>query len=227
MSSAVGENKTIAIMQPYFFPYPGYFELIKSVDLFVVLEDVQFPRRGWVHRNRFRNKSTLEVEWWGLPLKKGPQATTMISDLVFDPSRETQFRESASRLLFHSHSAKLNSNFPNLFELSRFSVVEYLVEHLENTKKYLSITTPYLMSSEIPNQEKLTGGNRLIQICKELGASSYINAPGGKELYDPEDFLKEGINLQFMNDFKGINLSILDQLFEKDISFIPENTQMR
>ncbi len=220
MSSAAGENKTIAIMQPYFFPYPGYFELINSVDLFVVLEDVQFPRRGWVHRNRFRNKTSLEVEWWGLPLKKGPQATTMISDLVFDLSRETHFRESANRLLFNSHLATLESNFPSLFELSKFSVVEYLVEQLENTKKYLSITTPYFMSSKIPNEQKLTGGSRLIQICKELGATSYINAPGGKELYDSEDFLSEGIELQFMNDFKGSNLSILDQLFEKDFNFL-------
>jgi hypothetical protein len=220
MSSAASEHKTIAIMQPYFFPYPGYFEIIKSVDLFVVLEDVQFPRRGWVHRNRFRNKTSLAVEWWGLPLKKGPQATTMISDLVFDLSRETHFRESANRLLFNSHSTTLNSNFPNLFELSKFSVVEYLVEQLENTKKFLSITTPYFMSSKIPNEQKLTGGSRLIQICKELGATSYINAPGGKELYDPEDFLSEGINLQFMNDFKGNYLSILDQLFEKDFNFL-------
>lgn len=223
MSSAMGENKTIAIMQPYFFPYPGYFELIESVDVFVVLEDVQFPRRGWVHRNRFRNKTSLEVEWWGLPLKKGPQASTMISDLVFDLSRETHFRESANRLLFNSHSASINSHFPNLFELSRFSVVEYLVEHLENTKRYLSITTPYLMSSEIPNEKKLTGGSRLIQICKELGASSYINAPGGKELYDSKEFLSEGISLQFMEDFKGNNLSILDQLFEKDFDFLKKS----
>ncbi len=223
MSSAAGENKTIAIMQPYFFPYPGYFELIKSVDLFVVLEDVQFPRRGWVHRNRFRNKTSLEVEWWGLPLKKGPQASTMISDLVFDLSRQTHFRESANRLLFNSHSASIDSQFPNLFELSRFSVVEYLVENLENTKRYLSITTPFLMSSEIPNDKKLTGGSRLIQICKELGASSYINAPGGKELYDSKDFLSEGISLQFMEDFKGNNLSILDQLFEKDFDFLKKS----
>jgi hypothetical protein len=218
MSFAEGENKTIAIMQPYFFPYPGYFELIQSVDLFVVLEDVQFPRRGWVHRNRFRNKTSLEVEWWGLPLKKAPQTTTMISDLMFDLSRENQFRESANRLLFNSHSAILDSQFPDLFELSKFSVVDYLVEQLENTKRYLSITTPYLMSSEIPNQKKLTGGNRLIQICKELGASSYINAPGGRELYSSEDFLSEGIDLQFMKDFKGSSLSILDQLFEEDIN---------
>ena len=223
MSSAMGENKTIAIMQPYFFPYPGYFELIESVDLFVVLEDVQFPRRGWVHRNRFRNKTSLEVEWWGLPLKKGPQASTMISDLVFDLSRENHFRESANRLLFNSHSTSIKSHFPNLFELSRFSVVEYLVENLENTKRYLSITTPYLMSSEIPNEKKLTGGSRLIQICKELGASSYINAPGGKELYDSKDFVSEGINLQFMNDFKGNNLSILDQLFDKDFNFLKKS----
>lgn len=75
------------------------------------------------------------------------------------------------------------------------------------------------MSSEIPNKKKLTGGSRLIQICKELGASSYVNAPGGKELYDSKDFVSEGINLQFMNDFKGNNLSILDQLFDKDFNF--------
>jgi len=220
MSSDVVENKTIAIMQPYFFPYPGYFELVNSVDLFVVLEDAQFPRRGWVHRNRFRNKTSLEVEWWGLPLRKGPQATTMISDLEFDLSRESHFKESANRLLFISHSATLSSQFPSLFELSKFSVVEYLVEQMENTKRYLSISTPYLMSSEIPNYKKLTGGSRLIQICKELGASTYLNAPGGRELYDSNNFLSEGINLQFMKDFEGNSLSILDQLFEKDFNFL-------
>ncbi len=215
-----GKDKTIAIMQPYFFPYLGYFELIKSVDLFVILEDVQFPRRGWVHRNRFRNKTSLEVEWWGLPLKKGPQETTMISDLVFDLSRETHFSESARHLLFNSHSTLLENNFPTLYELSRFSVVDYLVDQLENTKNYLSIDTPFLRSSEIPNNKNLRGGMRLIQICKELGASTYLNAPGGKDLYDPKDFLSEGIRLKFMNDFKGANLSILDQIFEKDFDFL-------
>jgi hypothetical protein len=74
---------TIAIMQPYFFPYAGYFRLLAASDLFVIYDCVQFPRRGWVHRNKLLDASG-EARWLTLPLEKAPQSV-LIQDLRFPP----------------------------------------------------------------------------------------------------------------------------------------------
>src|SRR5277367_4669735 len=80
---AVLSSSTVAIMQPYFFPYAGYFRLFAASDLFVIYDCVQFPRRGWVHRNRLIDVAGIE-RWLTLPLEKAPQSA-LIRDLRFPP----------------------------------------------------------------------------------------------------------------------------------------------
>jgi hypothetical protein len=98
LGSLVNETrKSIAVMQPYFFPYAGYFQLFHKTDTFVILDCVQFPRRGWVHRNQF-TKLDGSVDWLTLPIRKCPQET-LIKDLEFDlDQRHSDFTESMSKL---------------------------------------------------------------------------------------------------------------------------------
>ena len=208
---------TIAIMQPYFFPYPGYFELPAQVDLFVLFDDVQFPRRGWVHRNKFHLKDSKESDWWGLPIKKGPQASTLISDLRFDDERITDFQNKFDRFELSRKKEYLDQLFPSLFELRDQTVLEYLHNQIQVVCNYLKIETKIIKSSEIPNPRKLQSENRIIQICNSLGASNYLNASGGQSLYEPQNFSREGINLNFLPEFEGNKISVLEQIAFKNI----------
>ena len=89
-------TSTIAIMQPYFIPYAGYFRLFAASDLFVIYDCVQFPRQGWVHRNRLVDTSGKE-RWLTLPLAKAPQQV-LIRDLRFAPNAESEFLDRLTAL---------------------------------------------------------------------------------------------------------------------------------
>ena len=212
MSVFEDSYNTISIMQPYFFPYPGYFELPARADLFILFDDVQFPRRGWVHRNKFHMKDSQETDWWGLPLIKSPQATTLISDLRFDVERITEFQNKFDRFEVSKMRQSVKELFPSLFELTDRTVLGYLGDQIRDVCAYLEINTKIIKSSDIPNFERVNGENRIIQICKALGAKSYLNASGGVGLYSPEKFLKNGIELKFLPTYVGNTESILEQI---------------
>ena len=91
----MASNLTVGVMQPYWAPYLGYFRLMHAVDVFVVLDDVQFPRRGFVHRNKFR-KQNLSEDWVTLPILKASQKT-LISELEFHPDADSLIEKQTSR----------------------------------------------------------------------------------------------------------------------------------
>lgn len=212
MSVFNGSYNTISIMQPYFFPYPGYFELPAQVDLFVLFDDVQFPRRGWVHRNQFHRIGSQEIDWWGLPLLKTPQETTMINILQFDYKRKDEFTKKFKSLEVSQMEVSINQIFPTLFDLASRTVVNYLSDQIRDVCKYLKIDTKIIKSSDIANPEKLNGEERIIQICNVLGANDYLNASGGVSLYNPEKFQQNGIKLKFLPEYAGNKVSILEQI---------------
>ena len=216
--SVFPENyNTIAIMQPYFFPYPGYFELPAKADLFVLLDDVQFPRRGWVHRNKFHLKDSMESDWWGLPIKKSPQTSTLISDLRFDDERISEYQNKFNRFELSKMKDSITQLFPSLFKLRNYTVLEYLDIQIQDICNHLKIETKIIKSSDIPNPTKLQSEDRIIQICKSLGAKNYLNASGGRGLYEPRNFSREGIELNFLPEYMGNKISILEQIALKSI----------
>ncbi len=120
----------ISIMQPYFFPYAGYFRLFAASDIFVVLDCVQFPRRGWVHRNKLSN-SNVQPQWLTLPLMKGDRDTTRICTLEFLDDAPLLFNEQMRKF---PSLTNIDLKEPQLASiLSDFSVtpVQYLVRGLE------------------------------------------------------------------------------------------------
>ena len=203
----------VAIMQPYFVPYAGYFRLFSTADLFVIYDCVQFPRRGWVHRNRF-----LEGEkenWVTLPLEKCSR-DTLIKDLRFRSEASSWFDDLVKRYAF---LAKVGS-----FKAwnQRDTLVDYLEKSLGDLCRDLAIPFDTLRSSELPIRPELRGQDRILEICRQVGAKEYINLSGGADLYDASQFKDCGIDLRFLKPYQGSYESILARVYKEPLDLIRE-----
>lgn len=207
----------VAIMQPYFFPYLGYFRLLSQVDTFVVLDTVQFPRSGWVHRNQFSKKRSGEPGWWNIPLIKQPVASTMIEQLLFDFEHLKDFEEKYTSLEISNHKETLEL-FPQLLSLKEFRVIEYLQWGIQTVSEILGLKPKIVLASSLENRNGLRGENRIISICQALSATEYLNAPGGKGLYSQENFTKAGIELNILSPFMGNHKSVLERIVTENLS---------
>lgn len=209
----------VAVMQPYFFPYAGYFRLFAAADIFVVFDCVQFPRRGWVHRNQLIDQSG-QVRWLTLPLVKGSRDTTRICDLTFPADAQTSLSEQLR--CFPSISIIRRDHELLLREILDFarSPVQYLVSTLQYVTGLLGITRPILLSSAFGIPAELKAQDRIIEITKRVGGGYYINAPGGRSLYDPETFKKAGISLNILPEYVGSHLSVIERLAYESIDSV-------
>lgn len=211
----------IAIMQPYFFPYIGYFQLMNAVDEFVIYDNIEFTKKGWINRNRILvdGKDTYIT----LPLKKD-------SDYLHVKERYlaeiwlTERKKMLNRIIeSYRKSPYFNNVYPKIeqcFLFEEINLFKFIFNSINVIKEYLDISTSLIVSSTIPIDHQLKAENKVVGICKSRIADSYINPIGGTELYNKNDFKKEGINLfflktgdikykQFHNDFVPF-LSIID-----------------
>ena len=205
---------TVAIMQPYFLPYTGYFRLFAASDLFVIYDCVQFPRRGWVHRNRLVDASGA-VRWLTLPLERAPQ-NVLIRDLRFPPNAGRLLAERLRR--FPCVAAAPEAAGPILAALRevRESPLDYIERLLERTVTYFGIPWNVIRSSSLDVPAGLHGQDRILEIARRLGAGRYVNSYGGRHLYDPASFADAGIELHFLPDYAGPNVSILSRILQED-----------
>ena len=185
-------------MQPYFFPYIGYFQLINAVDEFVIYDNIQFTKKGWINRNRIL--VNLKDDYISLPIKKDSDylnvnqrflsdtwpidSKKMLNRILESYRKAPQFEE--AYLLFEKC---LNVEEHNLFNFIQNSLIE--------TLNYLSINTKILKSSSIEIDHQLKSEEKVLAICKAQNASTYINPIGGIELYSKERFERNGIKFQF------------------------------
>ena len=171
----------VAIMQPYFIPYAGYFRLFAAADLFVIFDCVQFPRRGWVHRNRLVDASGREC-WLTLPLAKASR-DVRISDPVFGQDAGAVLAERLQRVPLVDGLRQVAPEMAMaLLEVSG-SPVDYLERLLRVIVSYLGLRWHVLRSSTLRVPDSIRGQERIIEIARRLGAGRYINAPGGRKLY--------------------------------------------
>ena len=204
-------------MQPYLFPYIGYWQLINAVDTFVIYDDVNFIKRGYINRNNILQNQKPQL--FTLELIGASQNKKINEISVGNNSKKLlkTIKQNYSKAPF------FNDVFPLLEEILGNKVKNlprFIGISLVGISKYLNINTNFLYSSDLENDKSLKAQERLIEISKILTATDYINAIGGKELYDKEFFLKNNINLsflksteivykQFNNEFVS-NLSIID-----------------
>ena len=188
-------------MQPYFFPYIGYFNLINKTDIFVFLDNVQFNRRGWIHRNKLFNFQD-NLDWLTLPLKKKSRENTKITDLEFHQDFEKIFFKQF--LKFPKLNNLKSSNykiFKSMFDFDT-SVNEYLCRTIINTSKILGISSQFFKASDLKLEKRKDYQKNIIDIVKTFNCSEYYNLPGGIDLYDFNEFKNNKINLNFIDDDK-------------------------
>ena len=205
---------TVAIMQPYFIPYAGYFRLFAASDLFVIYDCVQFPRRGWVHRNKMLDVGGREC-WLTLPLAKMPR-DVRIRDLSFSADAGAVLEERMRRIPLLTSPTQ---PAPEILESVKGVIgapVDYLETLLREIVSYLGLRWRTIRSSSLGLADSLHGQDRIIEIARRLGATRYINSPGGRALYEPERFGEAGIELRFLDPYPGPSLSILHRILAED-----------
>jgi hypothetical protein len=204
---------TVAIMQPYFLPYAGYFRLFAASDLFVIYDCVQFPRRGWVHRNVLLDASGAE-RWLTLPLEKAPQSA-LIRDLRFPPDIGERLAERLRPFSFTRRDPASFAPILATFLKPQGTPLDYIEQLLELTVAYCGLRWQVISSSTWNVPAEIRGQNRILEIARRVGAKRYVNAPGGRDLYDPASFDKAGIKLSFLIDYTGPKASILTRMMRE------------
>ena len=223
--------KTICIMQPYIFPYIGYFQLFEVCDIFVSYDDVQYIRRGWINRNRILFNANSK--YITLPVNKAPRDTT-IDHYFFHKDIGKEKKKILSTLhQAYSKAPFSKSVYPlleDIVKVNENNVARFAENSLKKTLDYLGISVEIRRSSHLRFDKSLKGQDRIIAIVNELGGDRYVNPIGGQDLYLPAEFAANNIDLrfleckaepykQFSNEFVP-NLSIIDVLMFNSIEQI-------
>jgi len=187
----------LAIMQPYFLPYIGYFHLISAVDLFIIYDNIKYTKKGWINRNRLlqNGKDVL----FSLPLKKDSDFLDIRErKLAPDFKREkllNQIKGAYQRAPYFEYVFPLVEQIvkyedSNLFRFLHHSIIKIC--------EYLGIKTEIKVSSNIDIDHDLKNQDKVLALCEAVSANTYVNAIGGTGLYNKLDFLNKGIDLKFI-----------------------------
>ena len=208
----------LAIMQPYFFPYIGYFQLIKSVDKFIFYDDVNFIKNGWINRNRILING--KPSYFTVTLS-GASPFMLIKDVMFSDNRTKLLKTLENTYRKAPCFNETIEVLKPVFSIETSSICDLAIESVKAVTNYIGINTEFERSSETYADTKgMEKAARLKEICHRNEAYEYHNPIGGTELYFKDDFAKSSIDLkfiktddiiykQFKNDFIS-NLSIID-----------------
>lgn len=211
----------IAIMQPYIFPYIGYWQLIKAVDEFVLLDDVNYIMRGYINRNTILVNGQLYR--FTIPISKASQnKLIMHTKLNFNREQKDKFLHTI-HLAYH-RAKSYDSVMPLIEEIinnQQDDLTAYIEYSVKVISGYLNIGTKITRSSEIDKDPALKAQDRIIEICKKENADVYVNPCGGRKLYQQENFEKNDIKLYFLDpDMNNIIYSQNQNDFQSSLSII-------
>lgn len=211
----------IAIMQPYLFPYIGYFQLMYAVDEFVIYDNIEFTKKGWINRNRIliNGKDSFIT----VPLKKDSDYLD-IKDRYLAESWTIDRKKMLNRITESYRKAPYFDSIYHIIEKcilhEENNLFNFLLNSLNVIKEYLGIKTNLVISSSVPIDHSLKSKEKVIAICKARNSFIYLNPIGGLQLYNKIDFKSEGIDLLFLkaneHSYKQFNntfvpwLSIID-----------------
>ncbi len=212
----------VGIMQPYFWPYLGYFQLIGAVDKFVIYDDIQYTKKGWINRNRYLCNG--EAKYFSIALEKDSDFLDVCQRRVaksFDKKKiENQIYMAYKKAPYFEIVYPI---FYDCVEQEEENLFKYILYSVKRLVAYLGINTELIISSDLHIAKDLKGKDKVIKICQQLDATQYINPIGGVALYDKAEFEDKGLTLsflqmedslcyrQFQNEFIS-SLSILDVL---------------
>ena len=224
----------LAIMQPYFLPYLGYWQLLNAVDAFVLYDNIKYTKKGWINRNRILSHGKIETV--SLPLTKSSDF-----DQIFQKKLVPNFSEESDKLKRKIVAAYAKApcfiDGQSLFEASTprhtHNLFEFLIFSIKAVAQILGIQTQIIPSSKLPLNHELKGQERVLEICKYFETDTYINPPGGRSLYSHLEFKTHGIELLFLDPkikpYSQLevcefieNLSILDICMNKNLECVQE-----
>lgn len=222
----------IGIMQPYFMPYIGYWQLINAVDKFVILDDVNYIMRGYINRNSILLNG--KPYRFTIPVEKASQ-NKLINETVLSFTQKNKMDFLKTICNAYRKAPYFEDVMPLLTEVvnnAEADLTGFIQFSIEKVMAYLDIETEIFISSKLEKDNTLKAQKRIIEICKQLDADTYINPCGGRALYSHSDFEKEGIELFFLEtkkegvvynqnqDYFVENLSIVDVMMNNDIRYI-------
>jgi len=222
----------LAIMQPYFFPYIGYFQLMAAVDHFLIHDDVQWIKGGWINRNRISVHGREQM--LTLPVESGGNNGLICHrKLAADFDRQ---RERMLRLIREAYQRA--PQFDSVFDLvhsimhhTTLNACDLIVNSLHQTASHIGIPTPLSRSSELATDDSLKAEDRVLELCRLCGADHYINPVGGVELYSRQRFEERGIRLSFLqpviSEYRQLRLPFLPALSILDVMMFNSPEQVR
>lgn len=222
-------------MQPYIFPYIGYFQLINAVDKFIVYDDVNYIKQGWINRNRILVNGIPHT--FTVPIENSSSFKTIKSTRIHKVNyiswKEKQFK---TLELSYKHSPHFNDVMPlivSIFNQEYEFISDFASGSVTGVCTYLKIDTLFVKTSSIYQNNELHGQERVLDICKKENALQYINSSGGENIYSKEAFREQGVELSFIKaklteyqQFTNLflpGLSIIDVLMFNDKSQITKH----
>lgn len=209
----------LAVMQPYLFPYIGYFQLIYASDLFLIYDDVSYIKQGYINRNSML--TTNGVMRFTVPVP-GASSNKLISELKFSPD-VTKVLKTIEQS--YSKAPYFEQAFPlvrQILENENRSISSVCMNCYQAIFSYVGIEKRLVKTSDIEYDRNATARDRLIALCHYFRAECYINAPGGRALYSKPEFAEQGVELKFINSLPAEycqgedkfvpNLSVIDAL---------------
>lgn len=226
----------VGIMQPYFLPYIGYWQLLNAVDKYVIYDDVNFIKGGWIYRNKIlmnKEAKMINVQMKGASPNKFINQVEVANNQLYNKKLLKTIDNCYKKAPYYYNVFPIIESIINQNENNLARYLEYSIRKICD---YLFIHTELIISSKIDKNNRLKGQDKVIEICKLLGANQYFNAIGGQELYSYNDFEEQGIKLKFLksgeveyqqfnNDFIP-NLSIIDLMMFNSVEDIKKILDM-
>ena len=216
-------------MQPYLFPYLGYFQLINAVDKIVIYDNIEYTRKGWINRNRILLDG--KDKFFTIPVKKDSDFLNIRERYLADNS-EINIRKILAQISNSYRKApffkEIYPVLERLFLSGEKNLFDYVFNTISEICTLLEIKTELIISSELNMDHDLKAEQKVLEINRILNSDIYINPIGGTELYDKENFKNKGVELlfikskpiryvQFGNEFTE-SLSIIDVLMFNDLN---------
>lgn len=187
-------------MQPYFFPYIGYFQLINAVDKFIILDDVNYIKKGWINRNRIllNGKDYL----FTIPCEKISQNKLINEvEVIKDEKAVNKFLKTINNAYSKApYFSEVFELVEGVFKFDKVLISELAYGSITSVLNFLGIEKNIVFSSKNYSNSEFKKADRLIDICKMNNADIFINSSGGKELYDKVEFNKNGIKIYFIKN---------------------------
>jgi hypothetical protein len=221
----------LAVMQPYFFPYIGYFQLMAAVDRLVILDDVNFIKQGWINRNQIL--VGCRPFMFSIPLQH-PSSFGLICDTrlaLVDQSRQKLLKTIEQAYRKAPYFEPIYNLIKRVCERENEFIGKLALESIFAVANYIGIDTEIIPTSRNYRNDNLKGSARVLDICRHEGATEYYNLPGGVELYDRATFANAGTNLHFVQpkqvDYRQFDCSFVPWLSMIDVMMFNDRDTIR